>query len=297
MQNFVAVSIGYNTLQDTRVSSGDYSFYAKEATKRTTKFTGIPSVVFGEKEIEITKKQFPQVKDWSCSKLSWLLKYRVFDLLPSAETILYQDSDWCLLKPWNVQQFYNIPEFVGVRDRTWALLDKNTIKLSNPLTYINAGFFICCRKYHREVLNTTLQHYINRDKAWVYADQCCLNYTLEQEKTKRTFLPRLYNLMDPFGEALNYTNLTAIHSTILVFNSLETNSSIPTNNLTTWDLQKMQLYSGGYLYYTSQEKPETIYLYPDGTTTIDRYWYVEGNSIKFVDPYYNPKPTTLIKIT
>ena len=78
------------------------------------------------------------------------LKFRLFDLCPEAETILYFDPEWMCLQKWDPAEFAGREEIVGIADR----VGEEVIRLEAakcevaPEDYLHTGFFIVNRRHH-----------------------------------------------------------------------------------------------------------------------------------------------------
>ena len=126
---FFAVSIGFN--QRRRLAEVS----AAEWTART----GLPVRIIGEEEMKAYGFTVAEH-----------LKFRLFDLCPEAETILYFDPEWMCLHQWDPAEFAGREEIVGIADRA----GEEVIRLEAakcgvvPEDYLHTGFFIVNRRQH-----------------------------------------------------------------------------------------------------------------------------------------------------
>lgn len=155
------------------------------------------------------------------------LKMKLFDIIPDDE-IFYFDADWFCIKKWDIIPFQiNIPvyacnDFVSIDDwpgqyascseeyfeatpelregnirRDYVdeinLFSKNNSDCSR---WINTGFWIANRKYHKKWLDYSLNLY-NNDIGHhpQYYEQPAMNRALDLLQTDIHFLPRKYNIL------------------------------------------------------------------------------------------------------
>src|SRR5207253_2006653 len=83
-------------------------------------------------------------------KVPHLLKFKLFDEFPDAETILFFDADTIFLQEWNPRIYAGREELVAVGDR-WdhGVVRKEARMIGlDPREYFNSGFFIINRRHH-----------------------------------------------------------------------------------------------------------------------------------------------------
>lgn len=78
------------------------------------------------------------------------LKFRLFELCPEAETILYFDPDWLCLQEWNPRELAGRVEIVGIADRAESeVVRAEAAKCQVPVEdYLHSGLFIANRRHH-----------------------------------------------------------------------------------------------------------------------------------------------------
>lgn len=113
----------------------------------------------------------------------------------SAPNVLWFDADWWLLRPADFGEFLT-GEFAAVRDPganikgEFPRTDCETHQLDRA-KYINAGFFICPRKFSH--IFPAARAYAEDKRCADYGDQSALNLALQRFNVPQRMLPFRYN--------------------------------------------------------------------------------------------------------
>ncbi len=147
--------------------------------------TGLPTYVIGN---DIYSKYYEL-------QTPHFLKLHLFDELPHASTVLYFDSDSIFLRKVSFAEFFDIPEFVCVRDRSNAWSLRDSANISVPLDqYFNSGFFIANRRHHKPLIEEARRLSQCLGEQYLF-DQTALNLARYTLRTPTKFLPREFNIV------------------------------------------------------------------------------------------------------
>jgi len=131
MKKPVAVTIGI----------GEHYAYAQKSAELVRKHLGLETRI-------ITEEHLPFALDLQIfSHKVWTLKYRIWDIFPDLDFIMYHDCDWRPVRDFDVMDY--LPDSNDLyfcldrnNDHTQELEGRYGLK---PNTYFNAGWFVVGR--------------------------------------------------------------------------------------------------------------------------------------------------------
>lgn len=147
--------------------------------------TGLPTVILDERHLAAAGLEKPHH-----------LKFRLFDLVPEADAILYFDADTVFLRKWNPREFAGGRELVAIGDRPThdsVAYDAAQIRME-VRQYFNTGLFIVNRRHHAAMLHKA--HYYEGYFRSIFHDQTALNAARHRARIPLRLLPREYNWLD-----------------------------------------------------------------------------------------------------
>jgi hypothetical protein len=124
------------------------------------------------------------------------LKFRLFDLLPEVEHLLYFDADTIFLRRWEVTALAQERLWCAVPDRPNYACVQNECRTFglDPAEYFNSGLFLACREHHAELLHKA--GYYTDHAHSVFHDQTWLNLARHRLRLPLRLLPREFNRLD-----------------------------------------------------------------------------------------------------
>jgi hypothetical protein len=180
MKKPVAVTIGI----------GDHLSYAKKSAEYVRKHLGLETRIITEEHLHLAL-DLPTL-----AERVWTLKYKIWDIFPDLDFIMYHDSDWRPVRDFDIMDFLHDPnDLYFCRDRQndhiQGLEQKYGLK---PFTYFNAGWFVANRK-HKALFDHCYNNYRSYDIVW--HDQCVSNQVM---KGMVTLADKRLNVMDLYGD-------------------------------------------------------------------------------------------------
>lgn len=255
----------------------EHNFYAHEAARRMRKYTGLDTYILDDNHMKeygshpVFKLADP--KKCECH----YIKFFIWDILPNENDILYFDCDYCALREFQPDLYLDYGLWASptnalltVRDRT-SELQPHKQNIATVLHYFNAGFFIARRDRHQG-LAELCKKYPNRDGIQ-WNDQCIWNQTVVNNKTKISYLPRIFNFLDT-GQPLLDSNPYAIHSSAN-YDHYRAGTQIKTSDKLEWDLTEMANQQGLNICY-GEDRPYSVYLLSDGTDSNGHIWFISN---------------------
>jgi len=189
--NFVAVTIGI----------GDYLAYAEKSAELVRKHLGLETRI-------ITDEHLPFALDLPVFKEKvWTLKYKIWDIWPDLDFIMYHDCDWRPVRDFNLIDHLPDPNdlyFCLDRDNEHTQQLERQYGLK-PNTYFNAGFFVANRK-HKPIFEHCFNNYGKYQSTW--GDQCVSNQAM---KGLVTLADKRLNVMDLYKD-YHESEILAFHS-------------------------------------------------------------------------------------
>lgn len=147
--------------------------------------TGLRTVILDEHHLEACGVEKPHH-----------LKFRLFDLVPEADSLLYFDADTIFLQAWNPREFSRGRELAAVADRPThdtVCYDAHQIGM-RVSDYFNSGLFIVNRRHHAALLRKA-EYYQGYFRS-IFHDQTALNAARHRARVPVRLLPREYNWLD-----------------------------------------------------------------------------------------------------
>ena len=254
-----------------------YRFYAEEASKRFTNFTGLPVVILDEKHLESVIDEPIIQKGNTIAEKSYYLKFFAPEFVD--DDICYFDCDYCVVDYWKPDKIFD-GRFTAVRDRTRYLFD-NDIVHCDIMRYVNAGFYILpksmksfferCRKLGPEAHTK-------------FFDQCVLNILLQLDNVPVKYLDRRYNCMN-FDGVLKDFDLKAIHNSSNYHHYKEGTTDKGTGEFKL-DTIQMAGFEGFATLVFEDRKQKSVYLLHDGTTSDGNIWFIDQAERMYVCENY-----------
>lgn len=145
-----------------------------------------------------------------------ILKFKLFEIFPNVESILYFDADLVYLRKWEPRILSGAESFICVRDHWFhPYIQAEACRAGMPAdAYFNIGFFIASRRYHAESLQAALGRldFVYEIKSPLF-EQTALNRTLYDLRTPIQYLDRRFNFMawSADGEAARSIPVIAAH--------------------------------------------------------------------------------------
>jgi hypothetical protein len=208
----VGVTIGINTIHEVLAKLSAYCF---------SEMTGLEVIILGEKELQKSGLSHPAS-----------LKLKAFDFV-NDDNILYFDADWFCTQNWNPKIFENMKSITACNDfvlnidwpnqyHKYDFVKFNDYHLDNlafhPITesrsdyineirtfskilleygkWINTGFWIANREYHKDWLDKSMEYYTNSIGHHLeYYEQPAMNLAIEELGIKVNYLNRNYNTL------------------------------------------------------------------------------------------------------
>jgi hypothetical protein len=191
MKKPVAVTIGI----------GDHLAYAKKSAEYVRKHLGLETRIITDEHLHLAL-DLPTL-----AEKVWTLKYKIWDIFPDLDFIMYHDSDWRPVRDFDLMDFLPDPnDLYFCRDRQndhiQGLEQKYGLK---PFTYFNAGWFVANRK-HKALFDHCYNNYRSYDIVW--HDQCVSNQAM---KGMVTLADKRLNVMDLYGD-YHESEILAFHS-------------------------------------------------------------------------------------
>jgi hypothetical protein len=191
MKKPVAVTIGI----------GEHLAYAKKSAALVRKHLGLETRIITDEHLHLAL-DLPTL-----AEKVWTLKYKIWDIFPDLDFIMYHDCDWRPVRDFDVMDFLPDPnDLCFCRDRQndhiQGLEQKYGLK---PFTYFNAGWFVANRK-HKALFDHCYNNYRSYDIVW--HDQCVSNQVM---KGMVTLADKRLNVMDLYGD-YHESEILAFHS-------------------------------------------------------------------------------------
>lgn len=187
----VAVTIGI----------GEHYAYAEKSAELVRKHLGLETRI-------ITDEHLPFALDLPFfNQKVWTLKYKIWDIWPDLDFVMYHDCDWRPVRDFDIMDFLPDPnDLYFCRDRhndhIQGLEQKYGLK---PNTYFNAGWFVANRK-HKALFDHCYTNYHNYEVVW--HDQCVSNQAM---KGLVTLADKRLNVMDLYKD-YHESEILAFHS-------------------------------------------------------------------------------------
>jgi Lipopolysaccharide biosynthesis proteins, LPS:glycosyltransferases len=191
MKKPVAVTIGI----------GDYLAYAQKSAELVRKHLGLETRIITEEHLGFAL-DLP-----TFAHKVWTLKYKIWDIFPDLDFIMYHDCDWRPVRDFDIMDFLTDPNDLYFcldrnNDHTKGLEKKYGLK---PNTYFNAGWFVANRK-HKALFDHCYTNYHNYEVVW--HDQCVSNQVM---KGLVTLADKRLNVMDLYKD-YHESEILAFHS-------------------------------------------------------------------------------------
>jgi len=193
MSKLVAVTIGIGD---------EFRGYAEKAAQKVRDLCGIEVRIIGDEHLHLAH----QINRGGVNDLKhrvWTLKYRIFDIWPDLDAVMYFDCDWRPVRSFDATaHFLTIAKHYDIaicKDRTNEHCEGLKKQYGLPHSYMNAGFFLTNKQGMAKVSKVFFERYNHLPKKW--GDQCVLNQILDQFKWSP--LPKKYNVQDLYVQAHN----------------------------------------------------------------------------------------------
>lgn len=192
------------------IASGEkFSHLAKYGATTCANHTKLPVFVLGEEEVFAYGE-----------RAAVYLKYKLFELFPDAENILYFDGDVLFLQKFDVASFFDREEFVCVADRRTPAIDEEAeFGGLHPSEYFNAGLFIANRTHHMRMFEMA-DLFPRRCEKYFY-DQTAFNSARSHSGVPLCFLPKEYNFIR-FQDGISSDGVVVAHFNGISQSPLET---------------------------------------------------------------------------
>jgi hypothetical protein len=145
---------------------------------------------------------------------AWSLKFRIFDIYPDLENVMFFDCDWRPLKYFNVEEYCpNRKKAYFVPDRSdyWFIQDLERQYGFLPGTYVNSGWFVVNKTNHCHLFTKCREEYYNYPKSF-YGEQDMFNHIFRNELV---LADRCLNVQDlhrmPFEQIIGLHNRAENH--------------------------------------------------------------------------------------
>lgn len=180
MKKPVAVTIGI----------GEHYAYAEKSAEYVRKHLGLETRIINDEHLHLAL-DLPTL-----AQKVWTLKYKIWDIFPDLDFIMYHDCDWRPVRDFDIMDFLPDPnDLYFCRDRQNDHIQGLEKKYGlEPYTYFNAGWFVANRK-HKALFDHCYTNYHNYDVVW--HDQCVSNQVM---KGLVTLADKRLNLMDLYGD-------------------------------------------------------------------------------------------------
>jgi lipopolysaccharide biosynthesis glycosyltransferase len=187
----VAVTIGI----------GEHYAYAQKSAELVRKHLGLETRIITEEHLGFAL-DLP-----TFAHKVWTLKYKIWDIFPDLDFIMYHDCDWRPVRDFDIMDFLTDPNDLYFcldrnNDHTKGLEKKYGLK---PNTYFNAGWFVANRK-HKALFDHCYTNYHNYEVVW--HDQCVSNQVM---KGLVTLADKRLNVMDLYKD-YHESEILAFHS-------------------------------------------------------------------------------------
>lgn len=172
----VAVTIGI----------GDYLQYAQKSAALVRKHLGLETRIITDEHLHLALnlRYF--------NEKVWTLKYKIWDIFPDLDFIMYHDCDWRPVRKFDIMDYLPEPNDLYFcldrnNDHTKGLEKSYRLKHS---TYFNGGLFVANRK-HKSIFDYSYNNYNRYISTW--GDQCVSNQVM---KNVVTLADKRLNVMD-----------------------------------------------------------------------------------------------------
>lgn len=145
---------------------------------------------------------------------AWSLKFRIFDVFPDLENVMFFDCDWRPLKYFNILDFCpdkNKAYFVPDRSDYWFIQGLEQQYNFEPGTYVNSGWFVVNKEKHQHLFDRCRAEYYNYPKSF-YGEQDMFNHIFRNEivlADKRLNVQDLHRM--PYEEIIGLHNRAENH--------------------------------------------------------------------------------------
>ena len=191
MKKPVAVTIGI----------GEHLAYAKKSAEYVRKHLGLETRIITDEHLHLAL-DLPTLKE-----RIWTLKYKIWDIFPDLDFIMYHDCDWRPVRKFDVMDFIPDPnDLYFCRDRQNDHIEELEQNYGlDPNTYFNAGWFVANRK-HKALFDHCFENYGKYENRW--GDQCVSNQVM---KGVVTLADKRLNVMDLY-QHYHESEILAFHS-------------------------------------------------------------------------------------
>lgn len=261
----------------------EHLFYAQEAAKRFSHFTGLKTIV-------MTEEYLKEVEHYNVFSLArnnhdkiLFLKFFIFNFF--VDDVVYFDCDYCTVDHWRPQKMFD-GRFTAVRDRIHSLYNAKIIP-SNVHNYFNSGLMIASYSHHRRFFDRCVKQ--ADTVKFKFGDQCIFNAIAEDVKLPIKYLDKRYNCMDHAGVMVD-SDVKAIHNSF-VYGHYKENTNIEIGNKYKWNLIEMAGLAGQGTIVFEDEEQQPVFLEPDGLTSQGNVWFItdEGEFYICTDYVNNPR--------
>ena len=220
-----------------------------------------------------------------------LLRFKLFDLFPEHDDILYFDADWCCLQKWCPEALSG-PELVVVRDINHSVHVQEDCAVHGNLDvdrYFNSGFMILNRQAHVNflALAESMYHSVSKHKS-LLKDQGALNAAAQLMDIPVRYLDRRYNWVCSAQAFLDIgIPIIGAHKFVVdeqADQTLERMLGHTDRTLFTVDQDNLGTLSGRYLYEDGTGARQVLELREDGTigkgsSSATLYWLPANDTI------------------
>jgi lipopolysaccharide biosynthesis glycosyltransferase len=196
--NFIGVTLGVGE---------PYKTCAEYACKEVEKNLNLETRLITDEHLDLSLGSSQLEKAWS-------LKFRIFDIYPDLEHVMFFDCDWRPLKFFNIEEFCpnrNKAYFVADRSDYWFIQNLEQQYSFNPGTYVNSGWFVVNKSMHKHLFEKCRTEYYNYPKSF-YGEQDMFNHIFHNEivlADKRLNVQDVHRM--PFDEIIGLHNREENH--------------------------------------------------------------------------------------
>lgn len=256
----------------------DHLFYAKEAAKRFSHFTGLNTFVMTEEYL----KEVEHYNIFSLAKNNHdkilFLKFFIFDFF--ADDVVYFDCDYCAVDYWRPDKMFD-GRFIAARDRIHSLYGAKVIS-SNVHNYFNGGLMIASYKHHRRFFDRCVKQ-ANTVK-FKFGDQCIFNAIAENVKLPIKYIDKRYNCLDYAG-VMTESDVKGVHNSF-VYNHYKENTQIEIKYKYKWNLIEMAGVAGQTTLVFEDDEQKPVFLEPDGLTSEGNVWFITDSGEFYICENY-----------